>query len=621
MGHRLHHDVSMPVVPPTREPKPFKNVMKVAVQERDRVDDISENDLDFIDLGAAPSTAPRLLRRQSSEERAKKSGNIFTHYGGSFDDGDKDKAGTAAKALDAALLEERRKRATLEEELKSLRHQVQELTPRRENSLRCVICFEMLLKDEGIICSDDDEDAAHFTCVECLVNYVTTACEPNGRLASEIVSEAGITSPAGCMPCPMFALPGMGCSGAILPEAKLVGLMGGTPRTSDLAPAQLHGALHCYLRARERLAVDAQMRDEEAYARRRARVTGAQQHDPQEARASDVRPPLLSLRSDFRQASRLEERANAEAQLACQLIQTALLLGLTQTCPYCGLKSRKDDACIHMRCQCSGRFCYACGGRDTDGCTCDSNSLYLHTQRNDWGFADFERTAINRLVQRTGTDQEQPDDPTQPHHALVWFHLRRSAFMIYILRKYILAAITWEAAMRQSPGILEGIFDGFGISDVPENLHSRHPINNSTISSTFGDRCLDRLRTHWMELQRAEVDLGKDSTLPAFVLAVTCPRNRILLRGVARNGRPRKGRCSGQNCRSRVRSDVHFGSLASNYILCDICLAKKDNRSMHGDEEDATAAAAADTEEGEAAATHRTGRRWPLGPFFRWREA
>ena len=59
-----------------REAEPFKNVMKVAVQERDRVDD-SENDRDFIDLGAAPSTAPRLLRRQSSEERAG-SGNIFT---------------------------------------------------------------------------------------------------------------------------------------------------------------------------------------------------------------------------------------------------------------------------------------------------------------------------------------------------------------------------------------------------------------------------------------------------------------------------------------------------------------------------------------------------------------
>ena len=441
------------------------------------------------------------------------------------------------------------------------------------------------------------------------------------------MSSGSQVSPAGSLPCPNFAVQGCECTGAVLPEPELLGILSSVSRMPADGDERAPTALDSYLRARERLAVDAQERDNQARANRSRMIRdGSEEEKKDEQEPEESAASAQALRSE-RRAARMEGRASIEARLATQLIEEALLHGLTQTCPHCGLKNRKDDACIHMRCNCGGRFCYICGGT---ACQCDFRSIYLDSLTVDWGFEGFERAARARY-------EERGERPTRAHLALVWFHLRRCAFMIHTLKTSILPSITWEAALRHSPGLLEDIFDGFGISDVqPRGFQNSHPpspyrwdddsLPLKASMNTISSASHELFRQRWLQLQVEEREKGEDSGLPGYIIGVTCPRGAshgLYRRGVARNGRPRRLRCAGDRCRARVSSDVNFGCMICSQFLCNRCLARADecfeienqnNHAIGGSGGGGGGGAAADERGGDQRCRKN---RWSFFPRFR----
>ena len=56
-----------------------------------------------------------------------------------------------------------------------------------------------------------------------------------------------------------------------------------------------------------------------------------------------------------------QARRDSPAFQAQLCVAEALLIGQAIKCPGCKNPKRKDDACMHMDCDCGVHFCYACG--------------------------------------------------------------------------------------------------------------------------------------------------------------------------------------------------------------------------------------------------------------------
>ena len=56
-----------------------------------------------------------------------------------------------------------------------------------------------------------------------------------------------------------------------------------------------------------------------------------------------------------------QARRDSPAFQAQLCVTEALLIGQAIKCPGCKNPKRKDDACMHMDCDCGVHFCYACG--------------------------------------------------------------------------------------------------------------------------------------------------------------------------------------------------------------------------------------------------------------------
>ena len=531
-------------------------------------DEEQEQEQDF-DLANAPNVGPS-LRRHNSHDRAEQSPNLFA----SIDSADKP---ISEREAVQALKEERRKRHELEQQLQKLGGKLDERNfPIEEEYMHCCICMDKFARSKGILCSKVDPC---FTCRDCLDAYVTEACLEGGRFMLEI-SKKTQKSACGELPCPNFGIPLSDCNGAALPEREVYHLLSQNEAQNSFEEnniptnlSQISG-LESYLRAMKLLAVKEYMQGEDDY---RNRGQNKDTTFPEDVQAME---------------SSLVVRSNAEAQLACKLIEEALLLGLTQTCPGCGLKSRKDDACIHMTCSCGQHFCYVCGG-GASGCQCDSRSIYLQSMPMDWGLEEFEQVCINRLVEQSGTNEVQESDPTRAYMALVWFHLRRCAFMIYVLKTSVIPPVTWNAAMQHSPGILSDLYDGFGLEHVPDRFHSQHPpapvrwersvMHMRATLTNIQNRAVRQFRDKWgvIRKRKEEMQLGGDNVLLDTILSVTCPQQHgLLVREISMDGQPRRLRCS--LCQRRVRSDRNFGCLECAYFLCDECLEYADKGAMDG---------------------------------------
>ena len=107
-------------------------------------------------------------------------------------------------------------------------------------------------------------------------------------------------------------------------------------------------------------------------------------------------------------------RENIES-LAAEVIQ-ALDFGAALTCPRCGTRCHKNDACIHMdSCACGSNWCFLCGkisGRDAGQCPrgeggCDEINCYLE-KHPGWGeFAlEEERSKFGEHAAAYGAQKE-----------------------------------------------------------------------------------------------------------------------------------------------------------------------------------------------------------------------
>ena len=240
--------------------------------------------------------------------------------------------------------------------------------------------------ESGILCQGSPDSflenkPPHFTCTDCLGMHVQTCCEFGGRF------EECDGSPAGRIPCCLFP---HGCDDGALPTDDLL-----------VALADNGPVMEAYRSADNRLAVDRYRQEEEE--RRRL----------QEAEEAKARSPVHQA-------------------LLC--VNEALTIGQSVKCPGCGNAKRKDDACMHMDCECGVHFCYCCGadrypgvvGRGADyraenkvNCGCDATSIYLQNQPG-WS---------NLAMANRGEDAS--------HGALIEFHRKRMAHFVRVAKDMI----------------------------------------------------------------------------------------------------------------------------------------------------------------------------------------
>ncbi len=76
-----------------------------------------------------------------------------------------------------------------------------------------------------------------------------------------------------------------------------------------------------------------------------------------------------------------------------------------------------------------------------------------------WGFYEFRRFVAvgGTTVGGRGAGLSHAE------LALVYFHLRKCAYLIHLLRREVVSPVAWEEALRLRPGLLEDLLLGYGI--------------------------------------------------------------------------------------------------------------------------------------------------------------
>ena len=275
---------------------------------------------------------------------------------------------------------------------------------------KCVICMQEVVNLEmGVFCQrtlDGSRTVSrdpHFMCQDCLSGHVRNACE-NGGLIEERDG-----SPAGRIPCCLFP---QNCDDGALSEGRVLAAV------SDEARDTFKTALG-------RLAVDQHVREESE--RRRVEEEHARQTD-----------------------------AEDKARLC---VGDALTVGQSVRCPGCGNPKRKDDACMHMTCDCGVHFCYVCGADRYPGvrgtgagyraenrvnCGCDRPSSYLQLQP---GWSGWEIPG-------------RSESPAQG--ALYEFHRRRMAYFVGVVKRAIGPGV-WGRLRTRFPDLLQDVLEGRSI--------------------------------------------------------------------------------------------------------------------------------------------------------------
>ena len=136
-----------------------------------------------------------------------------------------------------------------------------------------------------------------------------------------------------------------------------------------------------------------------------------------------------------------------------------MLAGQSVRCPACGEATRKDDACMHMRCRCGTAFCYVCGtpnpGAGLWDCGCDDRGSGIEQQPGWGGFARGER------------------GETPARGALAEFHRRRAARLLRVVAEAV-GAEAWAALRARHPGLLGDVVEGRGVA-WEEVAGAEHP--------------------------------------------------------------------------------------------------------------------------------------------------
>jgi hypothetical protein len=113
---------------------------------------------------------------------------------------------------------------------------------------------------------------------------------------------------------------------------------------------------------------------------------------------------------------------------------SALERGEQGTCPHCGFKGRKDDACMHMTCEnCSGDWCYFCGEAE-EKVDCDETSVANGSKRLYAHNVDWEENSKRCPMYLTQINEVDPSWPEKDdEQCLNHFHKKRA---IDELRKF-----------------------------------------------------------------------------------------------------------------------------------------------------------------------------------------
>ena len=205
-----------------------------------------------------------------------------------------------------------------------------------------------------------------------------------------------------------------------------------------MALAGSQEALQSYMQARDRLAIQ-RYREEEAERKRRLEEAEARAKDP--------------------------------VNRAYRCVTQALTIGQSVKCPGCRNPKVKDDACMHMDCECGVHFCYVCGAdrypgvvgkgpdyhaRNKVNCGCDATSSYLENQLGWSGFGVADRN-------------ESP-----AHGALIEFHRRRMAFFVGVVKRVTGHAV-WALLRSAHAEVLQDLIEGrsIGWEEVDAAEHPR----------------------------------------------------------------------------------------------------------------------------------------------------
>ena len=360
----------------------------------------------------------------------------------------------------------------------------------------CVICMQVFVNLEtGIFCqrtldgsrtADRDQ---HFMCKDCLSGHVHNACENGGSF------EEHEGSPAGSIPCCLFP---QDCDDGALSEGRVLAAV------SDEARDRFKKALG-------RLAVEQHKREESE--RRRVEEEHARQTDAEE-----------------------------KARLC---VGEALTVGQSVRCPGCGNPKRKDDACMHMTCDCGVHFCYVCGADRYPGvrgtgagyrpenkvnCGCDTPSSYLqlHPGWSDWACPG------------------RGESPGQG--ALYEFHRRRMAYFVAVVMRLIKPDV-WGRLRTRFPELLQDVLPGRSIRwdevDAAEHPRFGYKVDLPLVRAEE-QRLLLRVRDHFPYYQeqqalgagsgsRAEVE-SRNQSVPAPMAALVTvqqPSAQVLSPSVA----------------------------------------------------------------------------------------
>eukprot|EP01043_Picozoa_sp_COSAG02_P007258 COSAG02_NODE_215_length_28614_cov_43.077047_7_plen_1563_part_00 len=279
----------------------------------------------------------------------------------------------------------------------------------------CSICMETFESSQGVKCGGDD---SHYVCLSCLCLYIQSQCEPAAAGGTYEIAKRnanGDTSQVGELPCPVFLMDGCGC-----------GCIGGDEPSLMIKVAS-HPASFRTLKS----------------------LIGASQ-----------RAALELAREEQAQAAEAERKRKAEQtalQAATELVVEAMTKGQATDCPKCNATFRKDEACMHMKCEiCRTDFCYVCG-QDTTKCVrgrdCDRISCYLESNPGWNGFAR--------------------DSESAGEGALYEFQRRKIAFMVREAKAKIPADI-WQNIMTENPELFQDVLRGRSITleevDAAESL-------------------------------------------------------------------------------------------------------------------------------------------------------
>lgn len=297
----------------------------------------------------------------------------------------------------------------------------------------CSICSESYRSAQGLVCSAP-EGTGHFTCGLCLGRYIVENCSgPTGLLERSVTGggpNRDSVSPEGALPCTHFMV---GCPCGALPFERVWFTLADVRAVSGSMAAE---AMLSLFQSQGRVAVETSRQAEQAAAE--AAVRAAQ-----------------------------DRVAGART-----LVQHALEMGQHVVCPGpgCGLPTRKDDRCMHMRCPRGHSFCYVCGrSRTPRECPgCDSTSPFLEANPG-W-------THLSS------------------HEALVEFHLRMMAFYVSVARE-MMGEELWAELRVADPRLLDDVLEGRSITVNPLRSAVEPPcFGNNAANSAARRREADRRR-------------------------------------------------------------------------------------------------------------------------------